>query len=130
MAYVHLIATLAVLQYLLFVVLVGRARMRYGVKAPAVTGNASFERAYRVQMNTLEQLIAFLPVLLLAGVYWPGHWVALIGLVWIVGRFLYRYQYVTNPASRGPGFILTLLPTVVLLALTLWGVLRQLFLPV
>lgn len=129
MAYVHLIAALAVLQYLLFVVLVGRERMRHGVRAPAVIGNESFERAYRVQMNTLEQLVAFLPVLLLAGIYWPGHWVAILGVVWILGRFLYRYQYVTHPASRGPGFILTLLPTVALLALVFWGVLRQLSLP-
>lgn len=130
MAYIHTVAALAVLQYLLFGFMVGRARMRYGVRAPAVTGNEQFERIHRVQMNTLEQLVAFLPVLLLAGVYWPGRWIAPIGLVWIIGRFVYRRQYLARPASRGPGFLLTLLPTAVLLLMVLWGALRQVLLPV
>ena len=74
MAFIHFLALLAVLQYLYFGVLVGRARLRYHVKAPAVTGDENFERAYRVQMNTLEQLIIFLPALLIAGHYVPGLW--------------------------------------------------------
>ena len=124
MAYIHIVAALAVLQYLLFSMSVGRARVRYRVRAPAVTGDEGFERVYRVQMNTLEQLVAFLPVLLLAGVYWPGTWVAAIGLVWIIGRFVYRRAYLGNPAKRGPGFMLTILPTAILLVMTLWGALR------
>jgi len=42
---------------------VGRARGKYKVKAPATTGDPAFERAFRVQMNTLESAVAFLPVL-------------------------------------------------------------------
>ena len=129
MAYVHTVAALAVLQYLLFAFMVARARTRYGIRAPAVSGNEQFERVYRVQMNTLEQLVAFLPMLLLASAYWPGAWVAIIGLVWIAGRFLYRRQYIANPASRGPGFILTLLPTVVLLLMVFWGALGRVRVP-
>ena len=125
MAYVHTVAALAVLQYLLFAFMVARARGHYGIRAPAVTGNEQFERVYRVQMNTLEQLVAFLPVLLLAGVYWPGTWVAVLGLVWIAGRFLYRRLYLSNPAKRGPGFLLTILPTAILLLMTLWGAMRS-----
>lgn len=121
MVYVHLIAALAVLQYMLFSFLVGRARMQYGVKAPAVTGHAQFERIYRVQMNTLEQLVAFLPMLLLAALYWSPRWVAALGLLWIMGRFIYRHQYLTDPARRAPGFLLTILPTTILLIMTLIG---------
>lgn len=39
---------------------VGRARGRYGVKAPAVSGHEMFERAFRVQMNTLEGVVLML----------------------------------------------------------------------
>lgn len=123
MHYVEVIALLAILQYLLFTVLVGRARIKHGVKAPATTGNEAYERAFRVQMNTLEQLIAFLPVLWIAELYWPEMLVASIGLVWIIGRFAYRRLYLADPAKRAPGFILTLLPTVVLLLMALWGAL-------
>lgn len=124
MNWIHLVALLALLEYLAFTVLTGRARVRYKIKAPAVTGHEMFERAYRVQMNTLEQLVVFLPALFLAGSYWPPAVVAAVGAVFLVGRLLYRMQYVKDPASRAPGFILTLLPNVVLLLAALVGVLR------
>lgn len=129
MVYVHLVAALAVLQYLLFSFMVGRARTQHGVRAPAISGNEQFERVWRVQMNTLEQIVAFLPVLLLAALYWPPTWVAAIGLVWIVGRFVYRRQYLADPTRRAPGFLLTILPTTVLLVMVLWGALGQVVLP-
>lgn len=115
MRYLHIVAALAVLQYFVFGALVGRARGLYGVKAPATSGNEHFERAYRVQMNTLEQLVGFLPALYLASVYWPDAIVAAIGAVYLLGRVLYRQAYVADPAKRGPGFLLTILPTFVLL---------------
>jgi glutathione S-transferase len=125
MNYVHIVAVLAVLQFLLFGFLVGRARSRYGIHAPATTGNELFERAFRVQMNTLEQLLAFIPALLIAGVYWPGAIVAGIGLVYIVGRFLYRQRYLTDPNKRTVGFLLTIVPTVTLLIASLVGALSR-----
>ena len=70
MNYVHIVALLAILQFIIFGILVGRARAKYGVKAPAMTGNEQFERVVRVQMNTLEQLVCFLPALLMAAAYW------------------------------------------------------------
>lgn len=124
MNYIHLVTLLAILEYLAFTILTGRARMKGHVMAPATTGDEAFNRAFRVQQNTLEQIVAFLPVLLIAGSYWPQTLVAGIGMVWVIGRLLYRQQYVANPASRAPGFMLTLLPTVVLVLMTLWGVLR------
>lgn len=122
MKYVHLVAILAVIQFIVFSMLVGRARMRYGVKAPATSGHELFERAYRVQMNTLEQLIAFLPALLIAAFYWPSQIVAGIGAVYLLGRIIYRQAYVKDPQSRGPGFMLTMVPTLVLLLMGLYGV--------
>ncbi|MBL8337416.1 MAG: MAPEG family protein, partial [Rhodoferax sp.] len=101
----------------------GRARTQYGVKPPAMAGHAMFERALRVQMNTLEQLACFLPCLLIAGQYWPGAVVAGIGAVYLVGRQLYRQRYVADPATRGSGFLLTVLPTFVLFALGIIGAL-------
>lgn len=104
------VAMAAVIQYLVFGGLVGRARTRYGVKAPAVTGHEQFERLYRVQMNTLELLVALLPALYVAGRYWPAWAVAGLGAVYLVGRLLYWRGYVTQPASRALGFMLSIGP--------------------
>ena len=121
MNYIHIVAVLAVLQFFFFGILVGRARAKYGVKAPATSGSELFERAFRVQMNTLEQLVCFLPALLIAGVYWPNAIVASIGMVYLIGRFLYRQKYIADPNKRGPGFLLTVLPTFILLGASLLG---------
>ena len=121
MNYVHIVAVLAILQFLLFGFLVGRARRRHGIKAPATSGHELFERAFRVHMNTQEQLIAFLPALLMASVYWPNQIVSGVGVVYLGGRFLYRHLYLQDPARRSPGFLLTVIPTFVLLAASLVG---------
>ncbi len=125
MNYVHLVAVLAILQYFLFGILVGRARGKYGIRAPAISGNEHFERAFRVQMNTLEQLVGFLPALFLASLYWSNTWVAGIGAVFLFGRFLYRHAYLRDPAKRSPGFLLTVAPTAFLLAVALGGALGR-----
>ena len=121
MNYVHIIAILAVVQFFIFGILVGRARGKYGVKAPAVSGDAQFERHFRVQMNTLEQLMGFLPGLFIAAQYWSNMLVAGIGLVYLIGRLVYRQSYIADPAKRGPGFLLTVIPTFTLLGLGLFG---------
>lgn len=121
MDYVPLVAILAIFQFIYFAILVGKAREKYGVKAPAISGNEHFERAFRVQMNTLEQLVCFLPALLLAGSYWPQPYVAALGFVYLVGRALYQRAYVTDPSKRGTGFMLTFIPTVLLLIASLVG---------
>ena len=121
MHYVEIITALVVLQYLFFIYQVGRARGRYGVKAPAVTGHEGFERMYRVQMNTLELMVALVPSLLIAARFWPAAWVAAIGAVYLIGRFIYWRAYVGNPSSRGLGFGLSMLPVLVLLLMALAG---------
>jgi glutathione S-transferase len=121
--FVELVAVLAVLQFLCFGALTGGARRASGIKAPAITGHPTFERMYRVQMNTLEILVAFIPVLFLAAQYWPPVLVAGLGAIYLVGRILYWRAYVTDPGSRAIGFILSLVPTLILTVLALVGIL-------
>ena len=124
MAWIELVSVLAVLQYLVFGVLVAKAHVTYGVKLPAMSGNEQFERLYRVQMNTLEQIVAFLPALWMASHYWPAPWMAGLGAVYLVGRLVYWKSYVNDPASRTTGFAMTILPTIVLLLATLVGLVK------
>ncbi len=121
MALVELITVLALLQFIYFGILVGRARDRFGVKAPAVAGNEIFERYFRVQMNTLELLVVFLPALWMATAYVAAYWVALLGVVYLIGRFVYLRAYVAEPSKRSVGFSLTSLPILVLLLIDLIG---------
>jgi len=126
MQIVQLIAILAVIQFIVFIALTGRVRGRSGLKAPAVTGHEGFERMYRVQMNTLELLIAFLPSLFLAAQYWRPSLVAGLGAVYLVGRLAYWRAYVTAPSKRGPGFLLSMLPTLCLAIMALVGIVLSL----
>mgnify|MGYP005987179739 FL=1 len=115
MAPVAIIVVLALLQYIYFSLQVGKARGTYEVGAPAVSGHPIFERHYRVQMNTLEQLIVFIPAIFLFGYYGHAMVAAALGAVYLVGRFLFASSYVADPAKRSLGFMLSFLPTVVLL---------------
>lgn len=123
---IDIVAMLAIVQYLFFGGLVGRARTRYGVHAPAVSGHEQFERMYRVQMNTLELLVALLPVLYASARYWPASWVAGAGALYLVGRLVYWRAYVMRPASRGLGFLLSAVPVFALALATLVAALRGL----
>ena len=127
MAYVDIVTALAVLQFVVFGFKVGGARGKYGVKAPATTGNEVFERVFRVQQNTLEQLIVFLPGICLFSRYFNPLVAAVLGVVYLVGREIYSATYVKNPAKRSLGYGLTFLPTVILAAGGLIGAVLQLF---
>ena len=128
MAYVDLVTALAVLQFLVFGLKVGAARKRYAVQAPAIAGNAIFERHFRVQQNTLEQLIIFLPGLYLFSRYFNPNVAAALGAIYLIGRELYAAGYVKNPAKRDLGFGLGGLPTMILILGGLIGAVRSLFL--
>jgi glutathione S-transferase len=126
MPFVNIVTALALLQFLVFGFHVGSARERHGVKAPATTGNETFERLHRVHMNTLEMLIAFLPGLYLFSQYFNPLIAAGMGVVYLVGRQVYAAAYAREPAKRGPGFFLSFVPTVVLLIGGLVGAVRAL----
>src|SRR5271154_4182263 len=125
--YTAAVTLLALLVYFLITGSVARARAKYGVKAPAVTGNEHFERAYRVQMNTLEQMALFLPALWLYAAYVSDRGAAVGGLIWVVGRVIYALAYVRDPASRGPGAMISLIAAAGLWLGAAYGVVRALF---
>src|ERR1700694_3081352 len=102
----------ALLVYSALTVNVGRARGRYGIKAPAVTGKENFERAYRIQMKTLEQLEFFLPALWLYVRLVPVPAASVGGLFWILARIIYALAYTRALATRGRGVMITMLAQV------------------
>ena len=99
-----LVTLLAVLVYFYSSILVSRARGKFGVKLPAISGNPDFERVFRAQMNTLEWLPIFLPSLWLFAIYISDIGAAVLGLVWIAGRILYLIGYSEAAAKRSRGF--------------------------
>lgn len=124
------IALIVVLTALLLVVcamIVGRARGRYGIKAPATSGHPDFERAFRVQANTVESALVFLPALLVASAFSPYKMLVLgLGVAWLLGRVLYITGYLAAAEKRGTGFIIAGLSALALIVLGLIGVIGAL----
>ena len=121
MELVVIVVALALLEYMYISFQVGSARGKYDVPAPAISGHPTFERLYRVQMNTVEQLIVFLPSVWFFGVYVSAPVAAGLGVVFIIGRFLYLTSYVKDPEKRTAGFALTFLPNAILVLGALIG---------
>ena len=121
MAWVLIVMVLALLQFYGFGIAVGRARARHGIAAPATTGNPQFERVFRVQMNTLEQLVVFLPAIWLFAQFLSPLWAAALGAVYLVGRQIYFATYVKEPKSRALGYLLTVLPIFIMLGGVLYA---------
>ena len=116
------VTLLAVLISLAFAIRVARARRRTGVRAPAMTGPQELEYALRIQGNTVEQFVIFLPALWLAALYFQGWWAPILGLVWCLGRVVYAFGYQSAADKRLPGFIISQLSIVVLWILAAIGV--------
>ena len=115
MEFVAIVIVLALLQYFVFGLLVGRARSKFDVHAPAVTGHPVFERYYRVHQNTLELMIMFIPAIVLFGYWVRPDLGAGIGFVYVIGRVIYLRAYISDPVQRGLGVGLSVLPILVLL---------------
>jgi glutathione S-transferase len=128
MLWTALVILLAVLEFMAFGFLVGSARARYKINAPATTGHPEFERTFRVHYNTLEMLVAFIPSIWLFGMYLNPRWGAIIGVVFLVGRALYAVGYIRAPEKRSFGAMLSLGSVTVLLVGALIGVVRALVL--
>jgi glutathione S-transferase len=109
---------------------VGRMRGKHSIQAPAMTGNPEFERSVRVQMNTLEWIVIFLPLLWLATIYFSpsmataylGWLPPVLGVLWIVGRVLYMTGYMVAPEKRSTGFLIAGIAILGLLICSIIGV--------
>ena len=112
---VVIVTVLALVQYTFFGIQVGGARQKSGVKAPATSGDQQFECVNRVHQNTLEQLVVFIPALWLYAHYVNPLWGAGMGVVYLIGRFIYSAAYTKDPSSRSLGFMLTFVPGAVML---------------
>ena len=112
---IAIVTIVALLQFFVFGFQVGQMRAKHGVPAPATTGHPEFERMFRVQQNTMESLVLFLPSLWMFGWYVSETWGALIGIVFIAGRWIYKRAYVADPKKRGPGFGMSTAATSILL---------------
>jgi len=121
MALVNLIVALALLQFFAFLTAVGRAREKYNVVAPATTGNEMFERYFRVQMNTLELLVMFVPAIWMFGFYGNANVAAALGAIYLIGRGIYFFSYVKDPKKRSLGYGLSAGPVAVLVIGALIG---------
>lgn len=120
------VTLLAILFYFFTSINVSRARTKTGVKVPAMAGHPDFERAFRIQMNTLEWMPIFLPALWLFAVYIGDARAAAIGAVWIIGRIVYFIGYSKAAAKRGPGFFIQGIAAIVLWAGALGAVVLRL----
>ncbi len=97
------VTILALIEYAVLTMLVGRARVRFDVKAPATTGHPQFERYFRVQQNTLESLIMFIPALWLFATYASNAVAIALGLLFVLARIIYALGYIRAPERRAPG---------------------------
>jgi uncharacterized membrane protein YecN with MAPEG domain len=99
------LATLAIiLWYMVTVFQVGRARTRYKVRAPATSGDPAFERYFRVQMNELESMVAFLPSMWLYAIMGNPRIAAILGAVYLAGRIVYAIGYWSEARRRAIGY--------------------------
>ena len=112
---VAIVSLVALLLYIVMGFRVGQSRAKFGVQAPAIHGHEDFERVFRVQANTLEWLPIFLTSLWLFALYWDDRVAAGLGLVWIIGRFMYMTGYSKAAGARSTGFLTQLAATAVLL---------------
>lgn len=110
---------------------VGNLRGKHGIKAPATAGNPEFERAYRVQLNTLEQMGIILPFLWVAAFYPIGWaWLApLVGFIWVISRIIYLAGYMADPDKRLAGAMLGGICNLALFIIAAIGVIRIWLLP-
>ncbi len=122
-----LVTVASLLMYFVVTINVGRARAKYKITPPQMTGDQNFERVVRVQQNTLEQLILFLPSLWLFSLFVNPVWGAGIGATWVLGRILFAWGYYQAAEKRILGFGISYLATITLLIGALVGIILPLW---
>ena len=126
MDYVNLIVFATLVEYAVFSGVVGATRSKYGVAAPATTGHPEWERLHRIQINTLEQLILFIPAIYGFAHYVSATWAAGIGCIFVIGRLVYFFGYRAAPEKRAIGAVMSGPPSYVLLIGAIVGLVRSL----
>jgi glutathione S-transferase len=126
MELVYLTIVLALLEYVAMGALVGRARGKHGIHAPAMTGHPEFERTNRVHVNTLENLIIFIPAVWIFATYVSVRWAAVLGFVFVVARVIYAVGYLKAAEKRSIGAGITGIVDIVLVVGGLIGLVRAL----
>jgi glutathione S-transferase len=119
---IGLITVFTVLLLIVCMFLVARARGRYQVKAPATTGPEGFERMLRIQANSNESVLMFLPALWTAATFGAVWLSATLGAVWLLSRACYIVAYANPARSRGPAYTLSFVAVLGLVLQGLWGV--------
>lgn len=124
---VHLVILAALTQYIWFGRLVGKMRVKHGIKAPSTAGHPEFERMFRVHQNTLELLVILVPALMICAHEFDARLAVGCGIVFIVARGLYLREYLGEPRSRRLGFTLSATPIIIAMLGGAWGALRGYF---
>ena len=124
---VSFIVVLARVEYAVLGAMVGRARVQYKVPAPATTGDPIFERYFRVQQNTLVQLIVFVPAMFIFATYVHMLAAVALGFIFLVARIVYAMGYIRDPEKRAGGAAATFLVNTILLVGSLIGVVVRAF---
>ena len=122
MEYSIAIILIALLQFIFFTGRAGLSRGKYDVKAPKTVGNERWERIHRIQQNTMEQLVIFIPGMIIFSLYVSATWVLLPGILFVIGRHLYSRLYLQSPENRGPGMVLSFFSNIALVVGGLIGV--------
>ena len=121
------LATLIVVALMFWTsIIVGKARVKYDIKAPATSGHELFDRAYRVQMNTLESAMLLLPSMWMYASLIGDLGAGVSGAIWVAGRVWYALAYQQDPAKRGPGFGISFLAIAGMWVGSLWAVIQLL----
>ena len=119
---VALMIVVALVEYFILGLLVGQARVKHNVPPPATSGDPIFERYFRVHQNTMEQLVVFVPAMLIFATYVHPLVAAILGLLFVVARPIYAMGYIKDPAKRASGAAITFTVNAILLLGGLVGI--------
>ncbi|MBX3504553.1 MAG: MAPEG family protein [Parvibaculum sp.] len=110
-----LVTIITLIVYFWMAYKVGKARGAFNIPAPRMDGPDDFLRVLRVQGNTAENLLLFLPALWLFALTIGDLWAAAIGIFYPIGRVLYARGYYAAALKRSTGFTVGLASSMILL---------------